>query len=125
MTDNSFDWLQGMLVPTTPQPQQAIDTVLSIPSSQQPITSMLQQSTNVGLPVLAPLTPVMGTVEDIANGIRRMSLDTRVPRDTRAATYFGPTTEGADENLSSRTAPVNTKVAQSLLQMPAGVTALA
>ena len=60
MADNSFDWLQGMLVPTTPQPQKAIDTVLSKPSSQQPITSMLQQSTNVGLPVLAPLTPVMG-----------------------------------------------------------------
>ena len=54
-----------------------------------------------------------------------MSLDTRVPRDTRAATYFGPTTGVADESSSSNAAPVNTEVAQALLQMAAGVTALA
>ena len=61
----------------------------------------------VQVPVLAPLTPVKGTVEDLANGIRRMLLTQRAP------TFFAVGGE-ASEGSSSGPPAVTPDIATAL-----------
>ena len=107
----SDDWLREFLSPG-PQPH----VITSITSSPQPLNT--GGKVQVQVPVLAPLTPVKGTVEDLANGIRQMSLTQKAP------TFFAVGGE-ASEGSSSGPPAVTPDIATALHQMAAGVTALA
>ena len=105
------DWLKKFSTHPNPSLQPLLTNVIKSPLNP-PLITIHQPPA-----LVAPFT-TRGTVEDLATGIRRMSLD-------RNPTYFGVGEEVTGGASSSSPNVLPTDLAHALHQMAAGVTSLA